>query len=362
MNVIVIASVVVAAVVLLGALLAIIVRGFSRAVVKEQTTIQAERSGYNTAVTMGHAIPVSADYDVQLKVAKQLAARRAALSPRGSNLGIGSVGDDKQPTAFDGVQSDPITAVKIAQFHGWEGLRTGSTMQVEATTVVKAPAQTVAPVKGADNLIPGVDYPYTEITDDMSPAEKRKTRIANAKAKSAAMKTAKATSTITTGVVADAGQTESQVQSAAVPATAPTTMVGEPVPGVDFIIIDITEDMSPDEKRKARIANAKAKSAAMKSFKQSGGAATTTVAQGVPSTEPSLAPLVEVETTNDVAIDAPAISSEIPADIPKPEYVKIEDGMDPADLRKARIHNAKEKSAYKKALKAAGFDPALADG
>jgi hypothetical protein len=31
--------------------------------------------------------------------------------------------------------------------------------------------------------------------------------------------------------------------------------------------------------------------------------------------------------------------------------------MDPADMRKARIQNAKAKSAYNKALKAAGIDP-----
>ena len=33
------------------------------------------------------------------------------------------------------------------------------------------------------------------------------------------------------------------------------------------------------------------------------------------------------------------------------------DDMDPADMRKARIENAKAKSAYNKALKAAGIDP-----
>ncbi len=44
----------------------------------------------------------------------------------------------------------------------------------------------------------------------------------------------------------------------------------ELVPGKDYPVIEITDDMSPDEMRKARIANSKAKSAAMKAAKAAG--------------------------------------------------------------------------------------------
>jgi hypothetical protein len=43
--------------------------------------------------------------------------------------------------------------------------------------------------------------------------------------------------------------------------------------------------------------------------------------------------------------------------IPKPDLIEITDGMDPADVRQARISNSKALSTYKKALKAAGIDP-----
>ena len=86
------------------------------------------------------------------------------------------------------MKSDPLTAVKIAQFHGWQLLHTGA--KVTASPEVapkKAPTRAVESEKSADDLVPGVDYSFIEITEDMSPAEKRKARIANAKAKSAAI-------------------------------------------------------------------------------------------------------------------------------------------------------------------------------
>jgi hypothetical protein len=48
---------------------------------------------------------------------------------------------------------------------------------------------------------------------------------------------------------------------------------------------------------------------------------------------------------------APAAASSIP----EPELIEITDDMTPEEIRKARIANAKAKSAYKKALKAAGL-------
>jgi hypothetical protein len=115
----------------------------------------------------------------------------------------------------------------------------------------------------------------------------------------------------------------------------------------------MTDEMAPAEKRSARIANAKAKSAAMKAFKESGGAVS--VPAPVAPSEPGGSEQKELDQAQSQAVDTPL---EIPKDIPKPEYVEITDDMDPADKRTARIENAKNKSAYNKALKAAGIDPA----
>ena len=64
--------------------------------------------------------------------------------------------------------------------------------------------------------------------------------------------------------------------------------------------------------------------------------------------------VVQTEQAEPAEIAAP---SGIETSIPKPDYIEITDDMDPADIRKARIANAKAKSAYNKALKAAGIDP-----
>ncbi|MEW5989133.1 MAG: hypothetical protein AB1791_21110, partial [Chloroflexota bacterium] len=46
------------------------------------------------------------------------------------------------------------------------------------------------------------------------------------------------------------------------------------------------------------------------------------------------------------------------AGVPRPQYIEITDNMPPDEVRKARIANSKLKSAYNKALKEAGIDPA----
>jgi hypothetical protein len=46
------------------------------------------------------------------------------------------------------------------------------------------------------------------------------------------------------------------------------------------------------------------------------------------------------------------------AGIPAPKLIDITDGMSPEEVRRARVDNAKAQSAYNKALKAAGIDPA----
>lgn len=105
-----------------------------------------------------------------------------------------------------------------------------------------------------------------------------------------------------------------------------------------YQLIPITDSMSPEEKRKAIIANSKAKSAAMKAAKAAGEAV-----------EEAAAP-VAAATTAPVAKTAVSVSS----NVPEPEYIDITPNMSPEDVRKARIENSKRKSAYQKALKAAG--------
>lgn len=290
---------------------------------------QNASAGYNMALTMGYEIPVDADFEAQWRAARVLAAKRAASMPRGANMGIGRLGRTNEfKTAWRGVDKDPLTAVKIAEFHGWDGLQTGAAVIAPA-----APPPTTAPSATGKKieLVPGKDYPVIEITDDMSPADVRKARVANAKAKSAAMKAAKAAASAAPAPVPTAS---------AAPAAPTAAAVNIPEPQ----LIEITPDMSPDEVRKARIANSKAKSAYKKALKAADAAAPTAAASPAASTAPSPPPTAE---------PAP-----IPANVPPPpELVAITDSMSPAEIRSARIANSKAKSAYKKALKEAGIDP-----
>jgi hypothetical protein len=213
---------------------------------------------------------------------------------------------------------------------------------------MKAPAQTAVPTKGTDDLVPGVDYEFIGITEEMNPAEKRKARIANAKAKSAALRKLKES-----GVAAsNAPVAEPAAAPTTAVATAPATSGAAPVAGVDFEVIEITGDMNADDVREARIANAKAKSAAMKAYKESGGTAGSSPAQGIET-----APAVAESRVETAVVSSESISSPDTTGIPKPDYIEITEGMDSADLRQARIQNAKAKSTYNKALKAAGIDP-----
>lgn len=298
----------------------------------QQNRVEMEKSsagnGYNMALTMGYKIPVSADYETQMQEARKLAAKKAAAMPRGANNGIGRLGQANElKTAWRGVENDPVTAVKIAAHHGWDGLRTGFVVAPPAPAAA-APATPAA--EAEVELVPGKDYPVIEITDSMSPDEIRKARIANAKAKSAAMKAAKS-----------AGAPAASAAPTAAPVAAPAPVaVNVPEP----VLIEITDDMPPDEVRKARIANSKAQSAYKKALK----------AAGVDlDAAPSPAPAAPVPAAAPVA--APA---NVP---PPPELIEITDGMDPAAVRQARIANSKTLSAYKKALKAAGIDPATVE-
>ncbi|WP_420642360.1 hypothetical protein [Candidatus Leptofilum sp.] len=337
--------------ILLGGLIAWGSAGFSGVVERTKEEVETMDKGFNPAITFGHDVKVDGSPEEMLKQARLEAARKAANLPRGANMRIGRKGSSNLRTAGSALDEDPLTAVRIAMHHGWDGARTGAVAAVAAPAAV--PAATGAAPAGKIKLVPGKDYEYIEITDSMSPDEKRKARIANSKAKSAAMKAAKAA-----GVPAAAAPVAGAPAAAVAPAPAAAQSVNIEPPQ----LIEMTDDMSPDEKRKARIANSKAKSAFNKALKAAGvdpknveivdgkvvlpGGAPMAAAAPAPAAAP--------------AASAPAPAAEpaaAAASIPQPELIEITDDMSPDDKRQARIANSKAKSAYNKALKAAGIDP-----
>ena len=349
MNIILVASVIVLLTIIVGVLIALLFVNAGNTVATNQVVVEKEKSGYNPRLTAGHKIMPQADPHTQIAQAQSLAAQRAAMLPRGANMGIRPKSDAAEvrtPAASEGVDKDPLTATRIAMFHTWGGLQYKQVKPAAAGTPAAAarPAAAAKPA-GPPELRPGIDYPVIEITDSMSPEEKRKATIANSKAKSAAMKTAKASGAGSAGaeVAVEGTPTAAAAPTAAAPVAAGGSV--EPVPGVHYEEIPITDSMSPDEVRKARIANSKAKSAAAKALKASG--ATMAVAQ--PVAEPAAAAPAPVAA-------APAAAAE--SAIPKPDLIEITDSMAPDEIRRARIENSKRNSAYNKALKAAGIDPA----
>lgn len=317
--------------IVLGLLFAAGSSRFDNAVAEAKEDVGKQGRNINPELTLGHEIEPNAGSVEQVKQARLIAAKKAAAMPRGANFGVGHLGESKLKTAWQGVENDPITAAKIAEHHGWQGVKTG-VVEGEPMVVVTG-TSVVIPTKPAE-LVPGKDYPFIEITDDMEPAEKRKARIANAKAKSAARKAAKQSA----GSAAPVAASVAAAQPAAVPA-APAVAVDPPT------LIEITDDMAPDDKRKARIANSKAKSAYNKALKAAGvDPKAVAASQAAPPPPPAPA----------AAAPAPEISANVP---PKPELIALTDDMSPDEKRKARISNSKAKSAYNKALKAAGIDP-----
>ncbi|GAB4271185.1 MAG: hypothetical protein Kow0080_16340 [Candidatus Promineifilaceae bacterium] len=322
-----------------------------RVVAKTQIEIEQKTkdSGYNPARTMGmgYKIPVDADPATQYLAARKLAAKKAASLPRGANMRIGR-GQTKIKTAFDGVKEDPVTAAKIGAIVGWDAVRLG---MGSGAVAAPAAAKTAVPAAGGQiELVPGKDYPVIEITDDMSPAEKRKARIANSKAKSAAMKAAKAS-----------GQTGTAVPATSAPAAqaAPATPAA-PVVGIEPPqLIEITDDMDPAEVRKARISNSKAMSAFKKALKAAGvDPQSVEIVDGKVVMPAGAVPAAAPVSAAAPAEPAPTAETTMPAHVPPPpELIEITDDMAPDEVRKARIANSKAMSAYKKALKAAGIDP-----
>jgi len=357
--------------------------------VTERTKSEVASEATAVSMTGSDTFDRSASTENQLKQARLLAAKRAAKSERGDNLRMGLKIGFRTMTASDAVETDLVTATRIAQFHSWEGLtEVGAALETVEQVVAEKksePAMTVS----AKELVPGTDFPFIEIVDGMEPAEIRKARIANAKARSAAVKALKAKGGLAAAkAVVPAAATEAVGQATGEKKSAPAVTVSakDLVPGKDYPVVEIVDGMDPAEIRKARIANAKARSAAVKALKAKGGltaavgavpAAVAEVeekSQAATAVEPlsadvavaHAAPAEEVATIADSAAsgvveaipeETPAVVAEIPSSIPRPDYIEIVPDMDPAELRRVRISNAKAKSAFVKALKAAGVDP-----
>ncbi len=354
-----IASIIVLLTFVTGALLAWAFKGIDNAVITTKEEIEIKEKAYNPALTLGYRINSQAESYEQVKEARQIAAEKAAAMPRGANMRIGwkeNEEDLKLKSAIDGVEEDPWTAAKIAQFYGWDGAKTGMPAGgIPEAGAVAAPA--AAAPTGKIELVPGKDYPVIEITDDMPPEEVRKARIANARAKSAAVKQAKAAGAAAPAAAAPVTAVQQQA-----PAVPDPVAVGIEPPK----LIEITDDMPPDEIRKARIANSKARSAFNKSLKAAGidpktveidekgnivmpeGASlpTTPAAPAQPAPVPAAAPQ---QASGPVDLASLGITP--------PQLTKITDDMEPDDIRKARISNSKARSAFNKSLKEAGIDP-----
>jgi len=225
-----------------------------------------------------------------------------------------------------------------------------------------AAAQAAAPMAAAP-AVSHIEKPkLIEITPDMAPEDVRKARVANAKAEAAynkALKAAGATPGAAQPAVAAAAPVAPQPAPAASAAPAPALAGIQPPQ-----LIEITDSMAPEEIRRARVANAKAESAYNKALKAAGidpaavkaGAATVAAAPAAPvQTVAAEAPAAVAPVP---APSAPAGGSQIPAGIERPKLVEITADMSPEDVRRARVENAKAQSAFNKALKAAGIDPA----
>jgi hypothetical protein len=239
----------------------------------------------------------------------------------------------------------------------------GAPVAAPVAAAVAAPAATAAGIPAAAGIAPPK---LIAITPDMAPEDVRKARVANAKAESAYNKALKAA-----GVGAGTVAGVEAVVNAEMPG--PATAVAHPAaaaPAAAGIeppkLITITPDMSPEDVRKARVANAKAESAYNKALKAAGvdpaavrgGPAVVATATSAPPAAPTpAAPAASVGMAPSMA-SAPTATPPAAAGIPAPTLIDITDGMSPEEVRRARVENAKAMSAYNKALKAAGIDPA----
>jgi len=106
--------------------------GFSKlsdAVVANEAAMESGeklRSSVDPKKTRGHKIATAKKFKEKVLDARSLAAKKAATMPRGANMGIGRLGTtdavENRKVSSLGVDDDPITAVKIAEHHTWNGL------------------------------------------------------------------------------------------------------------------------------------------------------------------------------------------------------------------------------------------------
>ncbi|MDX1664778.1 MAG: hypothetical protein R3272_13385 [Candidatus Promineifilaceae bacterium] len=359
MNLFTIAGIVGILVIMMGVLFSAFFVGLSRMVRTSEAELEEEKSAVNPSVTLGYAIPVNADVPEQLERARKLAAARAAALPRGANMRIGRLGAENTRGAGAGVTEDPWTAVKIAAFHSWQGARSGPPVAGAApeTAAVQARAA-AAPTKKPEDLKPGVDYEYTEVTAEMSGSERRQARIANAKARAAAIKALKQQGVAAAAMPPTAGEPGAPPTADAKKVSPAAPVATTTVPEPDYI--EMTDDMPADEVRKARIHNARARSAYLKALKEAGvdpSQVTSTIEH------PGAAPAATEESPKAATPAAPTPASgreavAVPDDLPEPDYIEITDDMPADEVRKARIHNARARSQFMKELKARGIDPA----
>ncbi len=344
MNVFVFAGILGISMVVTTLIIAGVMLTLSKAVTNNNLELEASKTRYKQNVTKGHKIAISGDKEEQVKDAQLEAARRAAALPRGANMNIGRLGEETLQTASQNLDNDPLTAVKIAQFQGWQGLGEFNKVRDSAATQTGTTAVSKAGPPVKRKLVAGKDYDVVEITAGMDPADQRKARIANAKAKSAAYKALKQSGQDMVAA-APTASTAAQPAAAKPSAAQAAASVGIEPPQ----LIEISDDMDPADVRKARIANAKAQSAYNKALKAAGIDPSASAEEVAPAPVQEEAPAPAQKTTA------------VPNDIPRPDLVEISDDMDPNDVRKARIANAKAVSSYKKALKAAGIDPSTVD-
>lgn len=351
MNIFTIAGVVGLLIIFLGVALAVLFVRLSRMVTEAEMALEQSKSAFDPNVTLGHEIPVKADVQEQLSAARKLAAKRAAALPRGANMRIGRLGQPNTRGAGKAADEEPFTAVKIAAFHTWQGARTGPPSVSGAEQAAQARQKTrPAPTKKPEDLVPGKDYPFTEITDDMSPDEVRQARIANARARSKAIKELKeqaAAAPAPEAAAPEAAEPEAREPSAAEEAVA--AGVEEPE------YTEITDDMSADEVRKARIENSKKRSAYFKALKEAGIDPKKVQEGAAAKKEPAAKEAAPAEP--EVSPDGEGEAMAVPADVPEPDYIEITDDMPADEVRKARVHNSRERSKYYKALKERGIDP-----
>ncbi len=327
-------------VLLTGMLLAFVFSRLDRTVTATRAGMVAEERAYNPGLTLGHKIKAGADYDEQLQQARTAAAKTAAATPRGANNRIGRLGESTLNTAGKSAKDDPMTAVRIARFHGWDGARTGIPAG-GAPVGVAAPVMAGGAVTAVAAAPVGIAPPkLIAITPDMAPEDVRKARIANSKAEAAynkALKAAASGAPVAVAVAVPAGP-------GVAPEAAPSAAVGIAPPK----LIEITPGMAPEDVRKARVANAKAEAVYNKALKAAGGVPGVAAAQSAAVAAPAAA----------VQPAAALPAMPVATGIAPPNLIAITDNMPPEEVRHARVANAKAESAYNKALKAAGIDPA----